>query len=483
VTSKPKEPKKSQADRLLELVLALEETGDVELFQSEDEPWVTITVDGHKEHWPLQSVGFHRWLSVLSLDNLGRGASQITLRDTIPTLAAEAYRSGVRHSVRNRIGTSEVDPHEHYIDLGDPEHRAIRIDNDGWSIVENPPVKFRRARGMRELPEPKVPIEEHPGDVGSFLNVAPDDLILVVAFILQALRFSREYPTLLLTGEQGSAKTTTARMLGLLIDPQIPPIQGRPRKHSDLITAAKNGHLLIFDNLSGLTHDLSDTLAGLATGTGLRKRKLHTDFDEVSFSGARPVILTGIGDFARRPDLLDRVIIVECPRIDPTNRLDSEDLERRFLAERPHILGRLLHMYQAGLQRLPHVQLATAPRMASFARWGTACLGDDFLRAYHENTYNRVTRVALESFSIYERLIEAVRAPSVFEDSPAALLDLLNNALGDDRPPPNWPKTPSALGTQMRQLAPDLRKARHEIDFLTTHKGRIIRFKPASKDP
>jgi hypothetical protein len=34
-----------------------------------------------------------------------------------------------------------------YLDLGDETWRAVEIDTTGWRVIDNPPVRFRRAAG------------------------------------------------------------------------------------------------------------------------------------------------------------------------------------------------------------------------------------------------------------------------------------------------------------------------------------------------
>jgi hypothetical protein len=48
-----------------------------------------------------------------------------------------------------------------------------------------------------------------------------------------------------------------------------------PREDRDLFIAASNGHVLAFDNVSGLPAWISDTLCRLATGGGFAVRQLH----------------------------------------------------------------------------------------------------------------------------------------------------------------------------------------------------------------
>src|ERR1022692_2638101 len=138
----------------------------------------------------------------------------------------------------------------------------------------------------------------------SFLNVKSDtDFVLVVAWALAVLRNRGPYPVIVLSGEQGSAKSTFSAILRALLDPNTAPLRALPREDRDLFIAASNGHVLAFDNVSGLPAWISDTLCRLATGGGFAVRQLYTDQDELLFDATRPVILNGIEDIVTRPDL------------------------------------------------------------------------------------------------------------------------------------------------------------------------------------
>ena len=196
-----------------------------------------------------------------------------------------------------------------YLDLGDESWRAVEIDASGWRVIDNPPVRFRRAAGMKPLP---IPVSGGSVEVlRSFLNVQSDtDFVLAVVWALAVLRDCGPYPVLALSGEQGSAKSTFSAILRALLDPNTAPLRALPREDRDLFIAATNGHVLAFDNVSGLRPWTSDTLCRLATGGGFAVRQLYTDQDEVLFDAARPVILNGIEDIVERPDLADRAVFL-----------------------------------------------------------------------------------------------------------------------------------------------------------------------------
>ena len=257
-----------------------------------------------------------------------------------------------------------------YLDLGDETWRAVEIDATGWRVIDNPPVRFRRAAGMQPLPMP-VPggsVET----LRSFLNVQSDaDFVLVVAWALACLRNRGPYPVIVLSGEQGSAKSTFSAILRALLDPNTAPLRALPREDRDLFIAASNGHVLAFDNVSGLPAWISDTLCRLATGGGFAVRQLYTDQDEVLFDAARPVILNGIEDIVTRPDLADRAVFLTLEPIPEERRRPEAELWAAFEAERPRILGVLLDAVVRGPEAA-----ARDPAGEAAAHGGFRAVGD-----------------------------------------------------------------------------------------------------------
>jgi hypothetical protein len=167
-----------------------------------------------------------------------------------------------------------------YLDLADEYWRAAEIGPDGWRVIGSPPVRFRRPAGMLSLPvpEPSGSIEA----LASFLNLpGRNDFVLIVAWLLAALRSGGPYPLLAISGEQGSAKTVLSKLLKALLDPNAAPVRALSGEQRELMIAANNSYLLAFDNLSGLPQWLSDALCRLATGGSFAVRQLYTDDEEI----------------------------------------------------------------------------------------------------------------------------------------------------------------------------------------------------------
>src|SRR5215217_1400354 len=270
----------------------------------------------------------------------------------------------------------------------------------------------------------------------SFLNVGSEgDFVLVVAYLLAALRHRGPYPLLVLSGEQGSAKSTFSSLLRALLDPNTAPLRALPREDRDLFIAARNGHVLAFDNVSSLPAWISDTLCRLATGGGFAVRQLYSDQDEVLFDAARPVILNGIEEIVTRPDLADRALFLTLEPIPEERRRPEQELWAAFEAERPRILGVLLDAVVEGLKRLPETHLPRLPRMADFALWASACetalwSAGTFWSAYCGNRDEAVEGV-IEADPIAAAVRTVMATRTVWTGTASDLLGVLGETAGD----------------------------------------------------
>jgi hypothetical protein len=258
-----REPK--QADILIGLA------ADADLFHAADGTgYADLKISGHRETWAIRSKGTKRWLAQRFFEETGGAPSSEALQSALNVIEARAHFDGPEIQVFIRVGGHEG---KLYLDLCDDSWRAVEIDDRGWRVIENSPVRFRRSAGMKALPAPVSggSIEM----LRPFLNVQSDtEFVLAVAWMLAVLRDCGPYPVLVLSGEQGSAKSTFSAMMRALLDPNSAPLRALPREDRDLFIAANNGHVLTFDNVSGLRAWISDTLCRLATGGGFAVRQL-----------------------------------------------------------------------------------------------------------------------------------------------------------------------------------------------------------------
>jgi hypothetical protein len=451
---------------------------EADLFHAPDgSAFADININGHRETWPIRSSGFKDWLTRRYYEATGGAPSTEAMQSARGVIQSRARFDGPPRLVHIRLGGQDG---RFYLDLGDESWRAVEIDSTGWRVIDNPPVRFRRAAGMQPLPMPVSggSVER----LRSFLNVCSEDFVLVVAWLLAALRDRGPYPVLALSGKQGSAKSTFSAILRRLLDPNTAPLRALPRKDHDLFIAANNGHVLAFDNVSSLPAWLSDTLCRLASRGGFTVRRLYTDQEEVLFDAARPVILNGIEDIVARRDLADRAVFLTLQPIPEERRRPEGELWAAFEVERPRILGALLDAMVEGLRRLPEIHLPKLPRMADFALWATACETalwptGTFWAAYCGNRDEAVEGV-IEADPIATAVRTLMETRVEWAGTASDLLGPLAEAASERVANfKTWPDSPRALGSRLRRAATFLRQIGIGISFERESRARtrIIR--------
>jgi hypothetical protein len=428
--------------------------------------YADLDLNGHRETWPIRSKGFRRWLARLFYKTTDGAPSSEALQSALNVVEAKAHFDAPERAVHVRVAGLNG---KLYLDLGNETWQAIEIDTLGWRVIDSPPVRFRRASGMRPLP---IPVQGGSAEaLRRFLNVKSNtDFVLVIAWAASCLRDHGPYPVLVLSGEQGSAKSTFSAILRVLLDPNTAPLRALPREDRDLFIAASNGHVLAFDNVSGLPAWISDTLCRLATGGGFAVRQLYSDQDEVLFDATRPVILNGIEDIVNRPDLADRAIFLTLEPIPEERRRPEAELWTEFEDERPRILGVLLDGVVEGLKRQPEARLPKLPRMADFALWATACETAHWPTGTFWSAYNGNRDEAVDAVIEADLIAVAVRAlmatRTVWTGTASDLLGALEEVAGErTTKSKTWPNTPRALAGRVRRAAIFLRKIGIDIGF------------------
>lgn len=450
--------KPTQAAQLVEMVMG---TDGVELFHTPfGEAFVTIPVGAHFEHYKVTSSYFEAWLRNKFYAEHEKPCGSQGVRDAIATLAGKAIHEGKRHSVEVRVAQHEGDV---WIDIGDEERRAARVDARGWTVVPatEVPVKFARTGNMAALPIP-----EHGGSVDllrPLVNMPDNDsFVLFIGFLVGSLNPLGPYGILSVSGEHGCAKSTICKFAVRLIDPRKPDLRRPPRNERDLFISACRARVVALNNVSGLKADISDALCVLAVDGGFSTRKLYTDEDEALFDGLRPVILNGIEEPASQPDLVDRCIAITLRAISKRERRQLRDINREFERVRPLVFGALLDAVSSAIRNLPNVNLVEAPRMADLAAWVTAAeegLGwvkGTFMAAYTGNRLASQTDAVLAS--PVGAAIYTIAEQGGFRGTAAELLASMNRARGDGPVPQDWPKSPRGVAGAVRRLAPGLRE-------------------------
>src|SRR5262249_7699660 len=140
--------KKSQAQLMVEAV----EASGCELFHDPDtNAYATLPVGDHQETYRVRSRPFHLWLRKLFRDEHDKTPGAQAVTDALNMLESKALFDGGESPVYVRLAEHEG---KVYLDLCNDTWEAVEVDETGWRVVNGPPVKFRRAKGMAPLPTP-----------------------------------------------------------------------------------------------------------------------------------------------------------------------------------------------------------------------------------------------------------------------------------------------------------------------------------------
>jgi hypothetical protein len=306
----------------------------------------------------------------------------------------------------------------------------------------------------------------------------------------------RAVPVLVLTGEQGSAKSTLARLVRLLVDPNVSPLRCEPREARDLMIAACNAWVVCLDNISVLWGWLSDALCRLSTGGGFATRTLYSNDEETFLDAMRPIAVTGITDFVNRGDLIDRSMFLHLSVISEEKRRPEREFWGEFDSAAPGLFGALLDAVAGGLRRLPEVKLTALPRMADFAVLAEAvcqALGHPpgkFLEIYNDNRKS-ANESALADSPLASAVMELVAGELSWSGTAGELLEKLRAILDAQAGRSSGatrqnqmllPKSPGALSAALKRLAPLFRQAGIQILISRTKKSRVITVQQAEPE-
>lgn len=395
-----------------------------------------------------------------------------SVREAIGTLAGLGRFEGECREVNLRVAGADG---RYYLDLAIPgDSRCIEITPSGWQVLAHPPVMFVRPESMQPLPIPSRGGSVTP--LWSLANIPEDSRLLVIAWLLEALRPETPYPILELLGEMGSAKSTTHKMLRRIFDPNGCDLRAAPKSVEDVFVSAGVNHLASFENVSHLPGPMQDALCVLVTGGGFAKRKLYSDADESVIVVKRPVLLNGIAAAITAQDLVDRTVSIETPTL--TERKEVAALWTQFENAAPAILGGLLDIFVEALRLLPTVTIPPheRPRLVEFARLGIAtaqamgCGPEQFLQQFNKARQESLART-IDASPVAAAVLDWVASGKGHQGP----LKELMAAIEPHKPPYSdaWPRSAKGFGDALRRAAPALRQLGVECRSLGKIGGNV----------
>jgi hypothetical protein len=511
---KEKAERGSQASFLVELAVAR-----CELFcDLQDEPYAAFAVahsegETHRETHKIRSRSFNRWLRLLYFHERNGAPSSEAMSSASKTIEAKAHYDGVRHDVFLRSANLND---RVYVDMCNARWQAILIDGDGWRLIDDVPVHFRREPGMQPLPAPSV-IDPKKGiaRLKEVLCLRDErDLVVIVAWELAALAARPPFTVLVFLGEPGSTKTSAAFVARSLVDPNAAPLRAKPKDLHEVFVAAVHSRVVAYNNLSHVPDWLSDTICVVSEGSGESQRELFTNADESLIVACAPFLITSIENVIRRGDLAQRTLYVHLANVSDKERMTEEEFRLKFQRAHADILGALCSAVAHGLRIEKTLEIGALPRMATFYKWATACEGalwpkGTFAAAFEANALGatedviesdkaafqlrlfmiqrgewsgtatqllvelaaHVRRPVREAEAVHAMATEARKYADRAEVEKAAAdlreaREKARDTLGE-----GWPKAANALSGKLKRASPALRKAGIVIEWPTRHDG------------
>ncbi len=444
------------------------------LHDSQREPYAVFEAGGARQVHGVLSSGFSDYLSHAYYSEHDRAPTESSLKVALATLRGQAQFDGETCEVFTRIAKTDTG---YWLDLCNDAWQCVQVTATGWAVVAGAGAPlFTRSASMRPLPVP-----QRGGKLDALwplVNIPPADQPMVLAWLLECLRADTPHVVLELVGEQGSAKSSTQRALRRLIDPNQADLRAAPKSVEDVWIAARNSHMVSLENLSHLHPQYQDALCVLATGGGYSARTLYTNAEETIIELRKPIMLNGISVIVTAQDLLDRCLHIDLPTIH--SRELAGDIETRFEAAQPALLGALLDLFVQVLVALPGVAIAPEqrPRMADFAS-----LGEAVFRVQGQPAGAFLNRYGAMRKDGVLRTIDASPVGAAISALLTDVTDGFNGTLSElldrlERYRPHgeaWPRSAKGLGDALRRLAPALRLIGFECKSLPKT-GGVIRW-------
>lgn len=478
----PKSQKNSEKKiPAIDLLMAI--ASEAQLFRSpQGDLFADVMIDGTRITYALSGTEFRRWLIWRLDQEHTRVASRDALRQVIDVLEARAMHGSTIYPVYLRVGKWGD---RLYLDLGRDDWAVVEIDGSGWRITTDPPVRFVRPPSLKPLPLPQR--EGDLRDLLEHLNVTPQALPLVITWAVNAISDpAADRLGAWLSGSEGAGKTTIMRRLRDLIDPATGRSPRSVPDDRDMAAHVGGRWAITIDNVSTLTADQSDALCCLSTGGGFTHRRLHTDGDEFIREFKRPWVANGLVPLMHRGDLASRTLVIEC--ITPDELVDLPELDQRWDAAHPRLLGALLDCLSRSLAVTPmdRVNHRIGGLSAIAMAVDTALrLEPGTTRKAIEGTRQHAQDAVIDASPVAIALLELLEQRQQFTGTVGELLAALDNSADEKtKKLKSWPQSPQALRSQVIRLRSVLATQGVEQTEVgdRTKRGQIYRWSMAGDD-
>lgn len=242
--------------------------------------------------------------------------------------------------------------------------KVAEVSAAGWEIIDTPICWWRQSR-PDAMPVEPVAAPDRDSVLAAIRNLtAAADPRIVVAYLAGVI-IGIEVPILYATGPAGATKTSSARQILRVLRP-YDDVTGPPKDEDTFINRAVRSSLLVLDNLSRISGDLSDALCRAVTGSTEPVRKLYTDGELVERRVQCGVILTAVDAGVLATDVLSRTMMLHIEPLAEGTRRGRSEIDRESEHLRPRIRGMVLDAAVEWFR-----STATPRNMSRMADWET----------------------------------------------------------------------------------------------------------------
>ena len=250
-----------------------------------------------------------------------------------------------------------------YYALSDETRRAVKATKDGWKLLREPKVRFLNIKSAKAQVVP-----QKGGNLLNLLkpyfNLKDDTFLLFVICLVQYFSQKSDHFVMVISGPQGSGKSTATDIVRELVDPSQINKNLTPKNEDDLKVNLSQNYMVSIDNSKPLSEVMSNTICAAVTGASASKRKLYTNTEEVIMRMHPVVVLNGINIIPEKSDLIDRSLLFETRKISQQNRLTESELLTGFRDDKPKIFGAILDTLVKAIELYPTISVEKLHRMA-----------------------------------------------------------------------------------------------------------------------
>lgn len=366
-----------------------------------------------------------------------------------------------------------------YIDLANENNEVVAISDTGWNITASAPVYFKKVSTQLAIPTP-----ENYGDylkLGEFINIDDDSKMVLLSTLCSFAHGNHVRPLLGLIGPEGSGKTSAARFIRTMLDPNA-PLETNVHTTRDLMLTLNYNALPILDNITKFTQAETDSLCKAITGTGSQERRYYTNHDLLSLYFQRTTIYTALKSPTQAPDFLDRALEFDFNRIPHSQMKSDSDLPAEFEKQLPNILGGFYTTISEAMKLLPTINLPKHARWCDAFKLSAAAAE---VIGYGANNYaetclaminarkQKFSKIAKNNDSV-DMIKSILRENNKFTGTTSKLWQKLTSLTNAYEVPPKWLQSPIALGKHLGTIKADLEDSGIYYDKKSAKKGSIV---------